>query len=185
MRPADIDATRYSRGNQQNSQDAHYLHNYLLASNVTFVLTSSPSLKGYPDLHQLRELTLNIDSGYAFLVLADVGLAYPASLGIKTSPLIKAITTSRLHDQENVSLEDLFAAESSIIHAAPKEKDTLRRLHEEFVGCEEQGFAWHYRYWYALALTGEANSHVEQMRKTDASSGQHWETAINAALANR
>ena len=33
------------------------------------------------------------------------------------------------------------------------------------------------------ALTREANSHVEQMGKSDASSGQHWETAINAALA--
>lgn len=119
-------------------------------------------MEGYPSLIQVVDTILAIKKNYKFALISDVLVAYPSSEPITISPIVQAITISRLFDGSNFTLEDIIKAEYCIAHAEGSEREAIKIL-AEF--CTEQwtkaaGYSRHYPLWYGLILL--ANGEYEK-----------------------
>lgn len=104
---------------------------------------------GYPSVAQLKEAVMRINPAYRFIIYGDIAIAFPGSYVIEVSPLIEAITTSRMFDQSVMPYESLFEAEGVI--ASKTTPDELEALWDN---CTYH-FGWHRAHaylWYALSL---------------------------------
>ncbi len=101
---------------------------------------------GYPELEKIVEIIHSINPSYQCYAYGDSLLAYTDE-HITCSPIVKAITTSRLN---NACQDELLKAENTIIHASLQEKTLLKHLCEECV--QDIGFNQYYHFWYGLTL---------------------------------
>jgi FkbM family methyltransferase len=146
---------------------------------------SSSSLHGYPDLNEIHRAVMAIDSSYQFLVLGDVALACPANVALTPSPVVMALTLSRLFDGHNLSLDEIFEAEIMLGHAEGEERELIRALSSERADVEQCGLGLHYRFWHALILLGEKKfiEAGKQLVAADRLGFNHWRLRWYLALA--
>jgi FkbM family methyltransferase len=116
---------------------------------------ATSSLSDYPDINELRQAVMALNGGYQFLVLGDVALAYPASFDVAPSPVMMAMTLSRLFDGQNLTIAEVFEAEEVLSRAEGSERELLQALSSELSDVEGHGLGLHYRFWRALTLLGE------------------------------
>jgi hypothetical protein len=111
-------------------------------------------MEGYPTLNQIVDLILAINPTYQCAVIYDVLIAFPAQENISVSPIVQALTISRLYDGTNYDIKDVIAAELHIAHAQGKEKEALIDLAVRWIEkwSEGAGFSRHYDLWYGLIL---------------------------------
>ncbi len=106
------------------------------------------SFDGYPDLQDLIHEIQQIDNRYQYLVLGDVLLAYPSAYEIKSSPVIKACTISRLFDGKNFDSSEVLEAEAAIANAQGEELHTLQWLCSEKFTFNSEGEFGQGRYYF-------------------------------------
>ncbi len=116
---------------------------------------SGSSLHGYPSVNEVHEAILAIDPSYQFFVYGDVALAFPAASQVEVSPLVLALTVSRLFNGSNLPIAEVLAAEGLIGQARGEERDVLRELPSISSAVEPYGLGLHYRLWRAETLLGE------------------------------
>lgn len=122
------------------------------------------SLGGYPSANEIHVAVLDIDPDYQFFVFGDVMLAFPGATGCQVSPLVAALTVSRLYDGANLPLQEVLEAEALIGGATGGEREVLRALPQIARGVEADGFGLHYRLWSGIALLAE-NKALEASRE--------------------
>ncbi|GMU19738.1 MAG: hypothetical protein AMXMBFR12_09300 [Candidatus Babeliales bacterium] len=106
----------------------------------------------YPTVHDLVEKLLSINSSYKIAIVYDVLIAFAQSENISVSPLVRAVTMSRLYDGKNYLIDHILAAELCIAHAYNKEKETLIDLGQRWIEQWSYGTAisQHYALWCGL-----------------------------------
>lgn len=109
---------------------------------------------GYPTLNVIVEKILEINPAYQCVALYDVLIAFPAQDTITISPLVRALTMSRLYDGTNYDIYDLLEAELTIAYAQAQEKEALIDLAQRWIEkwSEPFGLSRHYALWYGLIL---------------------------------
>ncbi|HYG35084.1 MAG TPA: FkbM family methyltransferase, partial [Clostridia bacterium] len=140
------------------------------------------SLSGYPSAVDLYRVFSSND--YQFFVLGDVGIAFHSQTQCEVSPLIMALTISRLYDGTNLPIEEVIEAEKVIVQTGEKEREEFRRLSLLHGSFESHGLGLHYRFWHALSLVGE-NKLVEaadQLVQTSEFGFSHWRLKWYLAL---
>lgn len=110
------------------------------------------TVEGYPELKDLINEIQKMNN-YQYLVLGDVLLAYPSTYQIKSSPIVKACTISRLFDGKNFDISEVLDAETAIANAQGEEFDTIQWLCEKFTFNSEGEFGQgrYYFLWNGLA----------------------------------
>ncbi|HVU33137.1 MAG TPA: FkbM family methyltransferase [Opitutaceae bacterium] len=121
----------------------------------TGAVASGSSLTGYPTANELHHAVLAIDPGYQFFVYGDVALAVPSAFPCAASPLLQALTISRLYDGQNLPIAEVLEAEAVVGQARGLERAAIDGLPAIAQGCERHGLGLHYRLWQALALVAE------------------------------
>lgn len=114
-----------------------------------------PSMHGYPALTEIYARLAEM--GYQFFVLGDVGLAVSAKAEFAVSPVIQALTVSRLYDGENLEIQEVLEAENIIQQASGQERGALLDMPKAHTAAEKLGVALHYRFWRALSLLGQGH----------------------------
>jgi tetratricopeptide (TPR) repeat protein len=100
------------------------------------------------DLNSLKNRILKINKNYIFLIFGDTAIAFLPNNSIQITPLISALTISRLFDfDETISLSDLLESEKIISKISGSEKDALLDLIKL-----ENGY---YYFWKGLILFEE------------------------------
>ena len=122
------------------------------------------SLGGYPSVQELYRLVGTMKQNYQLFVYGDVALILPASTGVQVSPLVMALTISRMFDGSNLPIEEVLAAEGVIAATRGSERDALRQLTQSrsVRTTEGYGLGLHYRLWEGLADLGEDAAAAEQ-----------------------
>lgn len=112
--------------------------------------------EGYPTLEQIIEKILEINVQYQCALVYDALIAFPANQKITVSPLVHAITMSRLYDGKNFEIEEILQAELHIAHAKGKEQVALKNLADSWteVLYKKAGLARHIPFWYGILLLG-------------------------------
>ena len=95
------------------------------------------SVHGYPALPEIYVALSTM--GYQFYILGDVGLAVDKRIELTVSPLIQALTISRLYTGENLEIQEVFAAEALIMQAAGEERAVLREMATPVAAAEKYG----------------------------------------------
>jgi len=98
-----------------------------------------------------------IDPAYQFFVFGDVALAFHASTQVTVSPLVLALTISRLFDGTNLPAEEVIAAEILIGQADASEREVLGELSAAFTTEANPKLGLHYRLWQGQTLLGVKN----------------------------
>ena len=101
-------------------------------------------------MQEVRDAIFEIDNNYHFVILGDVALAYPAEDQVAISPVVQACTLSRLFDDTNDGLKELFDAENTISLAQGYEREAIQLLNSN-----KQAVGGHYHLWYGLTLLNE------------------------------
>lgn len=104
---------------------------------------------GYPTIGQLKDAVLRINPEYRFIIYGDIAIAFPPEYQIEVSPLIEAMTISRMFDESTMPYDDVFATEEII-----SSKTTPAELEALWDNCTYH-FGWHRAHaylWYALSL---------------------------------
>lgn len=122
------------------------------------------SLAGYPSVQELYSLVGSMTQNYQMFVYGDVALILPGSAGVQVSPLVMAMTISRMADGSNLPIEEVLAAEEVIAATRGAERDALRQLTQSrsVRGTEGYGLGLHYRLWEGLAVLGEDAAAAER-----------------------
>lgn len=109
-------------------------------------------MEGYPTLNMIVEKILEINPSYQCAIIYDTLIAFTQDDDIVVSPVVKAVTMSRLFDGKNYSIEDLLKAELCIAQAKGSEKETLIDLANKWIEkwSENAGFSRHYALWIGL-----------------------------------
>jgi predicted SAM-dependent methyltransferase len=143
------------------------------------------SLHGYPSINQLHEAVLAIDPDYQFLILGDVALAFPNTGTLTASPVVMALTLSRLFDGQNLSLDEIFEAENILSQAQGEEREAIQWLPRQHATVERYGLGLHYRLWHALTLFGENKftAAAEEFAAVIALGFKHWRAHWYQAMA--
>ncbi len=110
--------------------------------------------QGYPTLNQVVEKILTINDTYQCAIVYDTLIAFTADEQICVSPVVKAVTMSRLYDGQNYLIDDIILAELCIAHAKDKEKEALADLAEHWIEAWSQnaGLSRHYALWMGLLM---------------------------------
>ncbi len=111
-------------------------------------------------LSRIRDAILEINNNYTFTVFGDIAIAFPPEDNVNLSPLLQAMTISRLfHENEN-NLETVLQAEEVIALARGEERETLIEI----------PFSGYYRFWRSIILLndGQFNASEENFRKSNA-----------------
>ncbi len=102
----------------------------------------------YPTFSALCQLIIDINPNYKLAVLGDVLIAFPESCNITVSPLVWALTLSRLYDENSNLAINIVAVDRIIAHAQGHELAGL----EWIVALPEEGLGHgSYRWWYGLS----------------------------------
>jgi FkbM family methyltransferase len=147
---------------------------------------AASSLHGYPTVNELHAAVRAIDPDYQFFVFGDVALAFPGTAGVTVSPLILALTISRLFDGNNLPEDEVIAAECLLAQASGGEREVLGELPAAFAATESHGLGLHYRLWQAHALFGEgkvpeAKHHFQEVLRLGFN---HWRVRWYLAVAS-
>ena len=73
------------------------------------------------------------------------------------SPLILALTISRIFDGNNLPVEEVIAAETLVAQAEGIEREVLCELPAMSSGTEQHGLGLHYRLWHGQVLLGQGD----------------------------
>lgn len=111
-------------------------------------------MDGYPTLNTIVDKILEINPNYQCAIVYDTLLAFPAQENITVSPLVRALTMSRLYDGTNYDIYDVLEAELCIASAKEDEQETLIDLATSWIEkwSEQAGLSRHYDLWYGLIL---------------------------------
>ncbi len=122
------------------------------------------SLGGYPSLQELKGLVAGMEQKYKLFAYGDVALIMPAGAGVQMSPLVMALTISRLFDGANLPIEEVLTAEANIAAMRGPEREALRLLarSRSVRTTESYGLGLYYRFWDAIATLGEDAAFAEQ-----------------------
>ena len=133
---------------------------------------SKTFIHNYPTLNEIVEKILAINPTYQCAIIHDALIAFPAQENITVSPLVKAITMSRLYDGHNYNINEVIAAELCIAHAQGQEKTALINLAEQWIEkwSEAAGLSRHFSLWYGLILMvneeyGKAHAYFKEAKK--------------------
>lgn len=109
-------------------------------------------IEGYPTLNMIVEKILEINSDYQCAVIYDTLVAFTSQEKITVSPLVQAITISRLYDGRNYTVEEVLKAELCIACAKSNEKENIIDLANRWVEAwsEKQGLSRHNALWHGL-----------------------------------
>lgn len=109
-------------------------------------------IAGYPTIQNLVDTLLEINPSYKIAIVYDTLIAFCRSENITVSPLVKAITISRLYNGNNYLVDHVLEAELCIARAHEKEKETLIDLGERWIEPWSCGTAisQHYALWNGL-----------------------------------
>lgn len=109
---------------------------------------------GYPTVQDVVEKILSINESYQCAIVYDTLIAFPETDHITVSPLVKALTVSRLYAPDNYAIEHVLMAELCIAQATGKEKEFLIDLCERWIEPWSAGssISCHYALWYGLML---------------------------------
>ncbi|HSY17149.1 MAG TPA: glycosyltransferase, partial [Candidatus Acidoferrales bacterium] len=118
-------------------------------------VADSSSLHGYPTVAELHAAVQEIDPGYQFFVYGDIALAFPATANVSVSPLVLAMTISRLFNGNNLPVEEVIGAESLLAQAEGIEREVLCELPAISAAIEQYGLGLHYRLWQGHVLLGQ------------------------------
>jgi FkbM family methyltransferase len=118
------------------------------------------ALQGYPSLQHVRDIALQINRHYEFVVLGDVALVYPSANTISVSPLVRACSVSRLFDGDEAAFDTVFEAEKIIASVQDPERRVIQTLAKSVLGSGDGPIGGHYRLWYGLMLASQ-NRHAE------------------------
>lgn len=113
--------------------------------------------QGYPTVKQLRDAIMKINAAYEFYIYGDIAIACLPSEGVVFSPLVKAMTASRLFcAQDGDSYDDVVAVEQTLTTCATEsERAALKELMVEHAGREWSVYPF---LWYGLVRLGLKNS---------------------------
>lgn len=109
-------------------------------------------MAGYPTVHDLVEKLLTINPSYKIAIVYDVLIAFAESENITVSPLVRAVTMSRLYNGKNYLIDHILTAELCIARACDNEKETLIDLGQRWIEQWSYGTAisQHYALWCGL-----------------------------------
>ena len=143
------------------------------------------SILEYPTAKMLQGILTNM--GYHLTILGDVGLAVPSQFNCEFSPLLNALTASRLYDGANLTIEEIIHAEKAIVLAHGKEREVLRGLCGSYSDVECFGLGLHYRFWRGLSLLLDNHylQAVEEFRRVMDSGFTHWRLKWYLALVTQ
>jgi tetratricopeptide (TPR) repeat protein len=143
------------------------------------------SIGGYPPLTTLHQLLSAM--GYQFFVLGDVGIALSNQVDCPVSPLVAAMTISRLYDGNNLPIEEVVDAEQFIVQASGEQREALGELGEQHSALEKFGLALHYRFWHGLNLLGERrfDEAALQLARAGELGFSHWRLKWYLAIARQ
>lgn len=130
--------------------------------------------KNYPSVNEILTSILSITPDYQCAILFDLLFIFPRIQKITVSPVVKAITLSRLYDNINYSLNDIIEAELCIARSTNSEKEALKELATSYVDSwtEKAGLARHIPLWFGLSLISNQNFKEAQ--------AQFWQARIRA-----
>lgn len=115
-------------------------------------------LMGYPNVKELRQAILDINSNYQFVLYGDTALAFLDQESVIPSRVVQACTISRLFEDGLYDLETVIEAEKIIAQATGEEKATLQFLYRQYQNSESRHKTGkHFRLWYGLTLLNEQN----------------------------
>jgi hypothetical protein len=111
-------------------------------------------MEGYPSLNMIVEKILEINPHYKIAIVYDTLIAFIDEEQITVSPVIRAVTMSRLYDGSNYLQEHLLKAELCIAESKNIEKEALLELGQMWVEkfSEVVGLSRHYALWAGLIL---------------------------------
>lgn len=142
---------------------------------------------GYPTLEQIIERIIEINDQYQCALVYDALIAFPANQKITVSPLVHAITMSRLYDGKNFETNEILQAERCIAHAKGKEQVALKKLADAWteVLYKKAGIARHIPFWYGILLLGnefykEASRQFDEAKERGLSD---WRIDLYLAMA--
>lgn len=120
-----------------------------------------------PLLNEIAKKVHAITSSYHYAYVYDHLIAYPIQENITVSPLIRALTMSRLYDGANYDINDVIQAELTIAHAQGKEKDALIEFGEN---PQKTLAPTHHELWHGLILIAndeyeKALTHFHEVKK--------------------
>jgi hypothetical protein len=109
-------------------------------------------IAGYPTIQNLIDTLLEINPSYKIAIVYDTLIAFCASENITVSPLVKALTISRLYNGNNYLVDHVLEAELCIARAQEKEREALINLGERWIEPWSSGTAisQHYALWSGL-----------------------------------
>lgn len=115
--------------------------------------------EGYPDLKQLIEELLEINSRYQFCFLGNALLAFPPSSDVTVSSVASACVIDLFSTiAELFSEETLLEAEKTIAQASGMEEAALATYYEVYAPFEwSHGWRSFAAFWYALMLQNRGN----------------------------
>lgn len=114
-------------------------------------------IEGYPTLNEIVCKLQDINPHYQCALIYDVLIAFPADQKIVVSPLVRALTMSRLYDGHNYEMEDVLKAELFIAYAQGEEKESLLELAQAWVEpwSATAGLSRHYALWTGLIMLAQ------------------------------
>ena len=115
-------------------------------SGITNAIILVDDIRGWgPHVHKIRDAILKINSSYTFTIFADIAIAFAPEEDIALSPLLHALTTSRLFNKNNTDIEMVLQAEKIIATAHGNER----------IALEEIPFSGYYSFWRGLMLLND------------------------------
>lgn len=146
----------------------------------------SSSLHGYPAVTEVYAAVQEIDPDYQFYVCGDVALAFPATPNVSVTPLILALTISRMFNGSNLPVGEVIAAESLVAGAEGVEREVLSELPAISAATEPHGLGLHYRLWHGQTLLGtkDFKGAKRQFLEVQRLGFTHWRIHWYLALAN-
>lgn len=109
-------------------------------------------IENYPSLNTIVEKILEINASYQVAVIYDTLIAFDSREHIEVSPVVRAITISRLYDGKNYNVEEVLRAELCIALAKNNERENIIDLANRWIEpwSEKQGLSRHIPLWAGL-----------------------------------
>ncbi len=115
-------------------------------SGITNAIILVDDIRGWgPHVHKIHDAILKINNNYTFTIFGDIAIAFAPEEDVALSPLLHALTTSRLFDKNNTDIEMVLQAEKIIATAHGNERIALKEI--PFLG--------YYSFWRGLMLLND------------------------------
>lgn len=120
---------------------------------------SGTFMEGYPTLNTIIEAVLDINADYQCAVIYDTLIAFSAQEKVTVSPVVRAVTMSRLYDGTNYEIDDVLIAELAIAKAQGDEQKAVLDLGARWVEkwSEAAGLSGHCALWSGLIYLANEN----------------------------